>query len=91
MAETIRVEVACAEVDRVFLRAVTLPVGATVAEAVAASGLVSEWPGIEVADDRLGVFGRRVTSRQLLCDGDRVEVYRPLAMDPKDARRRRIR
>ncbi len=91
MAETIRVEVACAEPGRAFLRAVTLPAGATVADAVAASGLVAAWPGVTVADDRLGVFGRRVASRQVLRDGDRVEVYRPLVLDPKEARRRRIR
>jgi putative ubiquitin-RnfH superfamily antitoxin RatB of RatAB toxin-antitoxin module len=91
MAETIRVEVACAEPDRAFLRAVTLPAGATVADAVAASGLAAAWPGVAIADDRLGVFGRRVVPRQVLHDGDRVEVYRPLLLDPKEARRRRVR
>jgi putative ubiquitin-RnfH superfamily antitoxin RatB of RatAB toxin-antitoxin module len=91
MAETIRVEVACVAADRVFLRELTLPAGATVAEAVAASGLASAWPGVDIADDRLGVFGRRVTPRRVLRDGDRVEVYRPLAVDPKEARRRRVR
>ena len=91
MAETIRVEVACAAPDRVFLRTVTLPVGATVADAVAASGLEAAWPGVAIADDRLGVFGRRVASRQVVRDGDRVEVYRPLLLDPKEARRRRAR
>jgi putative ubiquitin-RnfH superfamily antitoxin RatB of RatAB toxin-antitoxin module len=47
----------------------------------------------EVAFDpsRLGIFSRRVTADDLLHDGDRVEIYRPLTLDPKDARRRRAR
>jgi putative ubiquitin-RnfH superfamily antitoxin RatB of RatAB toxin-antitoxin module len=47
----------------------------------------------EVAFDPslLGVFSRRVLPDDTLRDGDRVEIYRPLTLDPKDARRRRVR
>jgi uncharacterized protein len=62
-----------------------LPPGATVREALAASGLQVE------EGQAVGVFGERVTMDQPLAEGDRVEIYRPLAMDPKEARRRRIR
>jgi putative ubiquitin-RnfH superfamily antitoxin RatB of RatAB toxin-antitoxin module len=57
--------------------------GATVADALAASG----WSDADRAE--LAVFGQRATPRQALADGDRVEVLRGLQADPKDARRRR--
>ncbi len=90
-AGSIQVEVVFAEPGRAWTRDLRLPAGATVAQAVAASRLAEERPDVRVADDCLGVFGRRVKPQQVLRDGDRVEVYRPLAMDPKEARRRRAR
>ncbi|MEI7038313.1 RnfH family protein [Fulvimonas yonginensis] len=88
MAE-IAVEVVLALPGRVVLRRLTLGTGATVAQAIAAADLGEDaaW----VNPQRLGIFGRRVTPEQPLRDGDRVEIYRPLALDPKDARRRRVR
>lgn len=88
MAE-IMVEVVLALPDRVVIRQVLLAADATVAQAVAAAGLESE--GMPVDQLRLGIFGRRVAPEQQLRDGDRVEIYRPLTLDPKDARRRRAR
>ncbi len=72
--------------DAVSLR---LPEGATAADALRASGLASRHPGVDMAV--IGLFGRRVAPETRLADGDRVEIYRPLAMDPKEARRRRAR
>jgi putative ubiquitin-RnfH superfamily antitoxin RatB of RatAB toxin-antitoxin module len=66
---------------------VQLGQGATVADALAAASL--EAPGLEVDPARLAVFGRAATPGTPLHDGDRVEILRPLAMDPKEARRRR--
>lgn len=85
----IHVQVVYVEPDRVFSRTLTLTAGATVAMAVADSGLASERPDVRVDDDCLGVFGRRVKRDHMLRDGDRVEVYRPLQLDPMEARRRR--
>jgi putative ubiquitin-RnfH superfamily antitoxin RatB of RatAB toxin-antitoxin module len=62
---------------------VELPEGATVAEALRAAGVRE---GVAA-----GIFGARVAQETPLSDGDRVEVYRPLRMDPKEARRRRAR
>jgi uncharacterized protein len=59
---------------------VDLPAGATVRDALAASGLQGQ---------AFGVFGKRVELDHPLSEGDRVEIYRPLAIDPKEARRRR--
>lgn len=67
-------------------RCVTLELapGARVRDALEASGL-------EFRDRPVGVFGKRVPLEHALADGDRVEIYRPLAVDPKEARRRRAR
>ncbi|HEX7054003.1 MAG TPA: RnfH family protein [Burkholderiales bacterium] len=86
---TIRVEVVHALPDAHDAIVVELREGATVAEALAASGIARRRPGIDLT--RLGIFGRRVDAAARLADGDRVEVYRPLALDPKEARRRRAR
>ena len=68
---------------------VMLPSGATVADALERSRLAAIQPEIDLACCAVGIFGRRVERDQVLADGDRVEVYRPLAAEPKDARRRR--
>ncbi len=64
--------------------------GATVADALASSGLYSRFPELETRAPRLGVWGREVRPDQVLQEGDRVEVYRPLLVDPKVARRARF-
>lgn len=78
-----RIEVLLAFVDRFEQRVITLPDGATVADAVAASGLSLE--GI----DGYAIHGERAAADDPLADGDRVELLRPLLLDPKEARRRR--
>ena len=89
MAEPLRVEVAYVEPGRQFLQAVELPAGATVADALAASGLAQQFPQLDLGNCKLGLFSRPATSVTLLRDGDRVEVYRPLVANPKDVRRAR--
>ena len=69
----------------------TMPAGATVVDALAATPLASEYPGIDGPATLVGVWGRQCTRSQVLRDGDRVEVYRPLKVDPKVARRERFR
>lgn len=86
-AETILVEVAWAEPARQLVLPVELPVGATVAEAIEASRIREQVPGLEVEADKVGIFGRKVSLEQTLAAGDRVELYRPLLADPKEARR----
>jgi putative ubiquitin-RnfH superfamily antitoxin RatB of RatAB toxin-antitoxin module len=88
MADTIEVEVAYAEPQRQFLRRITLPASATVADAIAASGLEAELQ-IDASELAVGVWSKPVARNAPLTNGDRVELYRPLTADPKDARRRR--
>lgn len=71
--------------------ALRLPAGSSVADAVAASGLRAEFPGLDFDALGVGVWGRKAGPRQPLRDRDRVEVYRPLQVDPKVARRERFR
>lgn len=73
--------------DRVRLR---LPAGTTVAHAIESSGLAQRHALTASAMD-VGVWGRRCAPTQLLRDRDRVELYRPLRCDPKQARRERYR
>jgi putative ubiquitin-RnfH superfamily antitoxin RatB of RatAB toxin-antitoxin module len=92
MAERmITVEVVHAGVDRQILRRVELAAGGTVMQAIDASGIVDVLPGGAVYPYRLGIFARKVAPDQLVCDGDRIEIYRPLQLDPMEARRRRAR
>ncbi|MFT4045323.1 MAG: RnfH family protein [Solimonas sp.] len=90
-APELRIEVVCALPGRQRLKALAVSEGTTVAEAVAASGLLAEFPEIDPARAALGVFGRVVDATRPVCDGERVEIYRPLQVDPKAARRERAR
>jgi putative ubiquitin-RnfH superfamily antitoxin RatB of RatAB toxin-antitoxin module len=73
--------------------AVTVDVaeGASVADAVRASGILERHPEIDLARNKLGLFGKVVAPATRLAPGDRVEIYRALAIDPKEARRARAR
>ncbi|TBR39280.1 MULTISPECIES: RnfH family protein [Dyella] len=73
----------------VFRRMLNLAKGATVAAALEASGVAEAVPGFVADPAQLGVFSRKVGLEYVLRDGDRLEIYRPLTLDPKEARRRR--
>ena len=88
MADTIDVEVAYAERDRQFLRRLTLPPGATIADAIARSNLETEF-SIDAAKLFAGIWSKPASRDTVLSEGDRVELHRPLEVDPKEARRRR--
>jgi putative ubiquitin-RnfH superfamily antitoxin RatB of RatAB toxin-antitoxin module len=79
----IRVEVVRALPRRAKTAAIVLPEGATVEEALRAAGFG--------AGSAAGIFGEQVPSGTRLRDGDRVEVYRALKLDPREARRRRAK
>lgn len=68
-----------------------LPAGASVEDALRASSIGAEFPSLDLAAAGFGVWGREAAAGRQLRDGDRVEVYRPLRVDPKVARRERFR
>lgn len=75
--------------DEVVVIALQLEAGATAEQAIRRSGILERFPGIDLEQDRIGIFGKAVARTAVLEDGDRVEIYRPLRADPKETRRRR--
>ena len=69
---------------------VTLPEGASLRDALSAGPLAQALPPFDIRGASVGVWGRKASFDQILRDGDRVEVYRPLQVDPKVARRERF-
>ncbi|MFP4146777.1 MAG: RnfH family protein [Halorhodospira sp.] len=85
----IQVEVVYALPQRQSVLTVALSPGSTVAEAIEASGIQGQYPEIDLEQQSVGIFGQIVGLDTALQDGDRVEIYRPLQVDPKEARKRR--
>lgn len=90
MAENkMNVEVVYARRERQELVRVQLPEGATVRQAVEASGLLEKHPELDLAQNKLGIFSKLSKPDTVLRDRDRVEIYRPLIADPKEVRKQR--
>ncbi len=87
MGAVIHVEIVYAEPDAQFLASLELPAGSTAADAVIAA-VDGELIPRRAADLETGIWGRLVDSSAGLKAGDRVELYRPLHEDPREARRR---
>ncbi len=87
--EFIDIEVAYAEPDYQVIVPLHVPAGVSAREAVRRSGLPERFPGIDFRNVTIGVFGNPVSPCAPLVQGDRVEIYRPLQVDPKEARRLR--
>jgi putative ubiquitin-RnfH superfamily antitoxin RatB of RatAB toxin-antitoxin module len=90
-AERIAVVVACAEADRQTMITLEVPAGCTAGEALLRSGILALHPGIDGATCGIGIYGLEVPRDRVLQAGDRVEVLRPLAEDPRERRRRLAR
>lgn len=83
------VEVVFALPGKQIVRRLQMDEGKTVAQAIMASGILAEFPEIDLSRNRVGIYGKLVTVDRPLADHDRVEILRPLIADPKDARRKR--
>ncbi len=66
-----------------------IPAGSTVEHAIRVSGILDRFPHIDLSADAVGIFGQRASLKDSVRNGDRVEIYRPLVVDPKQARKRR--
>ena len=84
-----RVEVAYAPPSRQEVIEIAARPGSTIEQVIHESGLLERFPEIDLARNRVGIFGEIASLRDPVRDGDRVEIYRPLLADPKEARRRR--
>lgn len=83
----VEVAYATAEVQR--LLTVRVSAGATLRDAIGASGILREFPEIDLAKNKVGIFSKPAKLEQALRAGDRVEIYRPLIANPKEARKKR--
>jgi putative ubiquitin-RnfH superfamily antitoxin RatB of RatAB toxin-antitoxin module len=90
MSARLSIEVCYALANEQTLIAVELPAGATVQQALEASGILQRYPQIDLGTQKVGVFGRFKALDAVLADHDRVEIYRPLLVDPKLSRQRRV-
>ena len=89
MSHKIAVEVVYALPEKQYLQRVTLEEGATVEAAIRASGILELRRDIDLAKNKVGIYSRPVKLGDVLKEGDRVEIYRPLIADPKELRRQR--
>ncbi|WP_426135073.1 RnfH family protein [Pseudomonas sp. PWP3-1b2] len=87
----VEIEVVYAAEDRQVLLAVVLPSGTSVRSAVRLSGMAAQFPQLALSECALGIFGKVVADPEVRAvqSGDRIEIYRPLLADPKEARRLR--
>lgn len=83
----IRVEVVYALPERQYLRTVKLEQGSNVEQALLASGLLELRKDIDLKKNKFGIYSRPVKLADIVNDGDRIEIYRPLIADPKELRR----
>ncbi len=88
-SRTIVVEVAYATAARQMIYKLHVAGGTTVEQAIRLSGVLEAFPEIDLSRQALGVFGERVRPDDRLHPGDRIEIYRPLVADSKQARKRR--
>jgi hypothetical protein len=84
-----QVSVAYAEPDHQEWIEFEAPEGITAQAAVEMSGIMDKFPDLTLEGKKLGIFGKPVKADQVLREGDRVEIYRPLKADPKKARTRK--
>ncbi len=85
----VELEVAYANPEEQVIVALEMPEGATVRDAIQASGLLERFPGLALSELNAGIFGVVCKLDQTIGKGDRIEIYRPLVHDPKEARRQR--
>lgn len=88
--ELIPVEVAYAKPEQQAIIAIDLPGDNTVEQAIQASGILRQFPEIDLSQQKVGIFGQVCQLHQTLAAGDRIEIYRPLTHDPMTARRNRL-
>jgi hypothetical protein len=87
----LRIEVVYVTREMQDIVRIELEEGASAGDAFASSGLQDRHPDVIFDGLKLGVFGKEVSRDTPLSDGDRVELYRPLVIDPKEARRAKAR
>lgn len=91
MVETITVEVVYASKAKQFLEACEVPVSASIREVIMKSGVLDDFSELALDALDVGIFSRKKKLSDTVKQGDRIEIYRPLEIDPKEARRLRAK
>ena len=86
-SDSINIEVVFALPDRQELVSLSINHACTVREAILKSGIADEFPDQDIISCSVGIWGRAAQEDQLLRDGDRIEIYRSLLIEPRSARR----
>ena len=89
MPNEIMVEVAYAMPEEQVIISIKVPTIFNVQQAIERSGVQKKFPSIDLSKNKVGIFGKKTTLDHLLKDRDRIEIYRPLILDPKEMRRKR--
>lgn len=89
MPDVVSVEVVFATPEKQALLSLQVPSGASLQEAIELSGILKQFPEIDLTLNKVGVWSRAGKLTDSIQSGDRIEIYRPLIADPKDMRRRR--
>ncbi len=90
LAGMIGVEVCYATPERQILLSLTVPAGTSIRQAIERSGMVGQHPEIDLSTQSVGIFGKIQALDTPVAEGDRIEIYRALTVDPKLARQRRV-
>ena len=89
MPEEIIVEVAYAMPGEQVIISIKVPTKFNVKQAIEKSGIQKKFPSIDLSKNKVGIFGKKTTLDHPLNDRERIEIYRPLILDPKEMRRKR--
>ncbi|MDC0542030.1 RnfH family protein [Methylophilaceae bacterium] len=89
MPDEILVEVAYALPEEQVIISIEVPKKINIKQAIEKSGIQKKFPEIDLSKNKVGIFGKQTTLDHLLSDRDRIEIYRPLILDPKEMRRKR--
>jgi uncharacterized protein len=87
MSKTIHIDVAYASFDRQRIIRVQCEAGDTIETVIQRSGILTEFPEIDLTQQKIGIFSKPKQLTDGVNEGDRIEIYRPLTIDPKEARR----
>ena len=89
MPDAILVEIAYALPEEQVIISIKVPTKSDVKQAIEKSGIQKKFSNIDLSKNKVGIFGKQTTLDHLLKDRDRIEIYRPLILDPKEMRRKR--
>lgn len=89
MTDYLQVSVAYVGEQGQFLKALEVSSGTLARDLIEQSGVLARFPEIDLDTNKIGIFGKPAKLDQVLNDGDRVEIYRPLIADPRAARKQR--